>query len=68
MSDFAERCAMGACSQRCEKHYNLTPRGELDVKGKGVMYTYWLDPETVNEQLTSIDDAAGLEGVKVVEK
>mmetsp|Transcript_29543 Transcript_29543/g.45097 ORF Transcript_29543/g.45097 Transcript_29543/m.45097 type:complete len:753 (-) Transcript_29543:178-2436(-) len=25
------------------KHYNWTPRGLIDMKGKGQMYTYWLD-------------------------
>lgn len=27
-------------------HYNLTPRGLVEMKGKGQMYTYWLDSGT----------------------
>ena len=66
---------MGACSQSCEKDYNLTPRGELVVKGKGVMYTYWLDPvpedvpTSPSKQIPEInapdDTSDGLDGVEI---
>jgi hypothetical protein len=26
-----------------DKAYNLGARGEMDIKGKGKMFTYWLD-------------------------
>lgn len=30
--------------QSSESDYNLSVRGEMDIKGKGKMFTYWLDP------------------------
>lgn len=36
------------------EHYNFTPRGLVDMKGKGKMYTYWLDsPGNENPSLGS---------------
>jgi len=62
-----------------ENNYHLTPRGEIYIKGKGIMYTYWLDasPEArdnyrvstgaarVSSQSTGIVEGTFLEEVTV---
>ena len=39
--------------QTSEKHYNLCARGKTNIKGKGNMFTYWLDtsPQEPTEQV-----------------
>ena len=35
-------------SNRNSEHYNFTPRGLVDMKGKGKLFTYWLDAGELN--------------------
>ncbi|KAK3251527.1 hypothetical protein CYMTET_39135 [Cymbomonas tetramitiformis] len=42
------------------KKYNLTPRGEMNIKGKGKMYTYWLDSPDHLQSFPLLQESAAI--------
>jgi class 3 adenylate cyclase len=42
-------------SKREKQQFSFTPRGLIDMKGKGQMFTYWLDGGTADNEQTNPD-------------
>ncbi|EDV22105.1 uncharacterized protein TRIADDRAFT_29353, partial [Trichoplax adhaerens] len=63
MESYGEALRIHASESTCkllekDEDYDIAPRGEIEIKGKGVMNTYWLNGNRTNNVMGSLDDCS----------